>query len=88
VAIIGGTITSTLLTLLVVPTFYDSIEIARDRLVAKFQRRTERWNGLVAFALTFVEVILTLLFIRLAYRSVMRLVRGIRGRGIPAQLVR
>ena len=27
VAIIGGTITSTLLTLLVVPTFYDSIEI-------------------------------------------------------------
>ena len=28
VAIIGGTITSTLLTLLVVPTFYDSIEIA------------------------------------------------------------
>ncbi|MGZ5082259.1 MAG: efflux RND transporter permease subunit, partial [Usitatibacter sp.] len=31
VAIIGGTITSTLLTLLVVPTFYDSIEIARDR---------------------------------------------------------
>jgi multidrug efflux pump subunit AcrB len=30
VAIIGGTITSTLLTLLVVPTFYDSIEIARE----------------------------------------------------------
>ena len=33
VAIIGGTITSTLLTLLVVPTFYDSIEIWRDRMV-------------------------------------------------------
>ena len=30
-AIIGGIITSTILTLLVVPTFYDSIEIARDR---------------------------------------------------------
>jgi HAE1 family hydrophobic/amphiphilic exporter-1 len=29
VAIIGGTITSTLLTLLVIPSFYDSIEIAR-----------------------------------------------------------
>ncbi len=35
VAIIGGTITSTLLTLLVVPTFYDSIQIAkRDRMFA------------------------------------------------------
>jgi multidrug efflux pump subunit AcrB len=31
IAIIGGTITSTLLTLLVVPSFYDSIEIFRDR---------------------------------------------------------
>ena len=81
VAIIGGTITSTLLTLLVVPTFYDSIEIARDRLVAKFQRRTERWNGLVAFVLTFVEVILTLLFIRLVYRGIARVVRAARGRG-------
>jgi HAE1 family hydrophobic/amphiphilic exporter-1 len=42
VAIIGGTITSTLLTLLVVPTFYDSIEIARDRALAKYHRRAER----------------------------------------------
>lgn len=39
VAIIGGTITSTLLTLLVVPTFYDAIEIARDQLVARFRAR-------------------------------------------------
>jgi multidrug efflux pump subunit AcrB len=31
IAIIGGTITSTLLTLLVVPSFYDSIEIGRER---------------------------------------------------------
>ena len=37
VAIIGGTITSTLLTLLVVPTFYDAIEIARDRFLARFR---------------------------------------------------
>ena len=44
-AIIGGTITSTLLTLLVVPTFYDSIEIARDRMIAKYQRRAEK-NGM------------------------------------------
>ncbi|MBC5763325.1 efflux RND transporter permease subunit [Ramlibacter albus] len=35
IAIIGGTITSTLLTLLVVPAFYDSIEIMRDKVAAK-----------------------------------------------------
>jgi len=29
-AIIGGTITSTLLTLLVIPCFYDSIELSRE----------------------------------------------------------
>ena len=64
-AIIGGTITSTLLTLLVVPTFYDSIEISRDRMVAKFNLRADRSNGLFAFVLTFVEAILTLLGVRL-----------------------
>ncbi|MET0983083.1 MAG: efflux RND transporter permease subunit, partial [Telluria sp.] len=72
VAIIGGTITSTLLTLLVVPTFYDSIEIARDRMVAKFGRRAARYPALVAFLMTFVEAILTLTFVRLLYRLVMR----------------
>ncbi len=41
VAIIGGTVTSTLLTLLVVPTFYDSIELARERALAKLHRRAE-----------------------------------------------
>jgi HAE1 family hydrophobic/amphiphilic exporter-1 len=39
VAIIGGTITSTMLTLLVIPSFYDSIEIWRDRLLGLFRRR-------------------------------------------------
>ncbi len=38
VAIIGGTITSTLLTLLVVPTFYDSIEIWKDKAIARFRQ--------------------------------------------------
>jgi hydrophobic/amphiphilic exporter-1 (mainly G- bacteria), HAE1 family len=38
VAIIGGTITSTLLTLLVIPCFYDSIEVWRDKLMAPFRR--------------------------------------------------
>jgi hypothetical protein len=73
VAIIGGTITSTLLTLLVVPTFYDSIEIARDRAIAKYHRREERWPAIVAFALTFVEAFLALLGIRRVYRLAMRL---------------
>lgn len=68
VAIIGGTITSTLLTLLVVPTFYDSIEIARDRAVAKFNARAGRWNALTAFLVTLFEAILTLVFVRFVYR--------------------
>ena len=68
VAIIGGTITSTLLTLLVVPTFYDCIEIARDRAVAKFRARAAHRNVLAAFLTTLLEAVLTLLFVRLAYR--------------------
>ena len=69
VAIIGGTITSTLLTLLVVPTFYDSIEIARDRAIAKFRARAERWNPFTAFVVTFVEALLALLMVRAVYRA-------------------
>ncbi|MEO3713893.1 efflux RND transporter permease subunit [Roseateles flavus] len=68
VAIIGGTITSTLLTLLVVPSFYDSIEIAKDRMFAKFGRRAERWNAFVAFVLTFIEALLALVMVRAVYR--------------------
>ena len=73
VAIIGGTVTSTLLTLLVVPTFYDSIELAKERMIAKFQRRDERWGAALAFILTFVEAILALVFVRLVFRLVMKL---------------
>ena len=73
VAIIGGTITSTLLTLLVVPTFYDSIEIARDRMFAKFQRRLQVRHVAIAFVATFGEAILTLLGIRALWRGLLRL---------------
>ena len=73
VAIIGGTITSTLLTLLVVPSFYDSIEQSRDRMAAKFQRRQARRNPLLAFVVTFVEAVLTLLGVRALWRGVARL---------------
>ena len=69
VAIIGGTITSTLLTLLVVPTFYDSIEITRDRAIAKFHRRAEVRNPLLAFVQTLVEALLALLLLRWIYRG-------------------
>jgi HAE1 family hydrophobic/amphiphilic exporter-1 len=41
VAIIGGTITSTLLTLLVVPTFYDSIEIMLDKIRNRKRKHAE-----------------------------------------------
>ncbi|HYD79025.1 MAG TPA: efflux RND transporter permease subunit [Paucimonas sp.] len=82
VAIIGGTITSTLLTLLVIPTFYDGIEIARDRMFAKFNRREARWTAFPAFVVTFVEAILTLLMLRFAYRMLMKLIAMARGRGM------
>lgn len=75
IAIIGGTITSTLLTLLVVPTFYDSIEIARDRMFAKYGRREQRWNAFIAFVLTFIEAVLTLIFLRLIFRLLMKLLK-------------
>jgi multidrug efflux pump subunit AcrB len=80
VSIIGGTITSTFLTLLVVPTFYDSIEIARDRMAAKFHRRVERFSAVPAFVMTFVEAILTLTFVRLVYRLVVKGFRFATGR--------
>jgi hypothetical protein len=84
VAIIGGTITSTFLTLLMVPSFYDSIEIARDRMLAKFHRRESRWNTAVAFTLTFFEAILALLGLRLLWRGLLKL-RGLpRGRRAQA----
>ena len=69
VAIIGGTITSTFLTLLVIPSFYDSIEIARDRAIAKFHRREQRWTALPAFVVTLLEAIMTLLLMRFIWRG-------------------
>jgi len=70
VAIIGGTITSTLLTLLVIPTFYDSIESARDNLFIKLKRRAEQMNIVAAALITLLEALLTLLFVRWIYRKV------------------
>jgi HAE1 family hydrophobic/amphiphilic exporter-1 len=41
-AIIGGTITSTLLTLLIIPSFYDSIELSREAWGRRFQALGKR----------------------------------------------
>ncbi|WP_339938589.1 efflux RND transporter permease subunit [Undibacterium luofuense] len=80
IAIIGGTITSTLLTLLVVPTFYDGVEIARDRMIAKFHRREQRWNTGVAFVLTGLEVLATLTLLRFLWRLPRTVFRAVTGR--------
>jgi hydrophobe/amphiphile efflux-1 (HAE1) family protein len=78
VAIIGGTITSTLLTLLVIPTFYDSIETARDRLFIKLKLRSERMSIVAAFLLTLLEACLTLLFVRWVFRQIVKFVWRVR----------
>ncbi|MEJ0086888.1 MAG: efflux RND transporter permease subunit [Pseudomonadota bacterium] len=69
VAIIGGTIVSTMLTLLVVPSFYDSIEISRERFKLKLAARAALGNPLVAFMVTFGEALLTITLGRFLYRA-------------------
>jgi HAE1 family hydrophobic/amphiphilic exporter-1 len=70
IAIIGGTITSTILTLLVVPTIYDSIELRRESLAAKFHARAERSGLGAAIAQCAVELLLFFTLIRWMYRRV------------------
>ncbi|MFZ6708565.1 efflux RND transporter permease subunit [Undibacterium sp. TC9W] len=84
IAIIGGTITSTILTLLVVPTFYDSIEISRDRMMAKMHRRMEERNPLLGFCMTMLEALFTLLLVRFIYRMLMKLFGLVTGRNRKA----
>ena len=84
VAIIGGTITSTFLTLLVIPSFYDSIETSRDRAIAKFQRREARWHVSVAFVVTLLEAVLTLFMLRALWRGVLFAVGKARGPRVAA----
>jgi len=68
VAIIGGTIVSTLLTLLVVPSFYDSIQINVERMALKFGARRAYGNPVLAFLATGGEWLLTMLMLRFLYR--------------------
>jgi HAE1 family hydrophobic/amphiphilic exporter-1 len=77
VTIIGGTITSTMLTLLVIPCFYDSIEMMRERMMIRFHRRSERFTAVGALALTVLEFGAFLLGVRFVYRA------GRRALGLP-----
>ncbi|MNL81963.1 hypothetical protein D3C87_2092190 [compost metagenome] len=63
-----------------VPTFYDSIELAKERMIAKFHRRDGRWGAALAFLLTFVEAILALVFVRLVFRLVKKLFSFVTGK--------
>jgi HAE1 family hydrophobic/amphiphilic exporter-1 len=69
VSIIGGTITSTLLTLLVVPSFYDSIESASERMRAKIRARSARYHAGLSLVVTLLEALATLLLLRFVWRS-------------------
>ena len=71
-AIIGGVITSTLLTLLMIPTFYDSMEIAHDRLVAKFKLRASKRGTALSALLTALELLLAVTGVRFVYRLLKR----------------
>lgn len=69
VAIIGGIITSTVLTLLVVPSFYDSIELARERMIAKLKRRMQTRPVAIAVLMTALEALLALMMVRMLWRG-------------------
>ncbi|MYN30074.1 efflux RND transporter permease subunit [Duganella levis] len=75
IAIIGGTITSTLLTLLMVPTFYDSIEIKKDSAIVKLHRRAERFGMILAVLSIVIEFLLFLVLLRFVFRSILWAVR-------------
>jgi HAE1 family hydrophobic/amphiphilic exporter-1 len=50
-------------------------------MVAKFKRRAERRNPLLAFLSTFTEALLTLTFVRFLWRMLARLAGRARRRG-------
>jgi HAE1 family hydrophobic/amphiphilic exporter-1 len=73
VTIIGGTITSTLLTLLVIPCFYDSIEMMAVRCGVKFRRRSERFTAVGSVLITLLEFLAFFTTLRFFYRGCRRL---------------
>jgi hydrophobic/amphiphilic exporter-1 (mainly G- bacteria), HAE1 family len=75
VAIIGGTITSTLLTLLVIPSFYDSIQNARDGFAARLRQRSAGHGAALGGVLTTLEALATLMGLRWMWRQFRRVLR-------------
>jgi len=53
----------------VIPSFYDSIEIARERAKLKAAARAATRNPLLAYVSTVLEAVLTLMLLRFLYRS-------------------
>jgi len=80
VAIIGGVITSTVLTLLIIPSFYDSIEGLRVRFLHKLRQRLQTLPAVLAVSLTLLEAMMALMLMRLFYRTVTRGVSRLRRR--------
>ena len=81
VTIIGGTITSTMLTLLVIPCFYDSIEMMRERMLARLPTRSERFTAVGALVMTLLEFLAFLFGLRFVWRFLCSLV-GLRAGGL------
>jgi hypothetical protein len=79
-AIIGGVMVSTFLTLLVTPSIYDSIEINRERAKLKFKARAALYHPLPAFVLTFCEALVTLIPLRFLYRLLWWTATGFKAR--------
>ncbi|GAA0754176.1 efflux RND transporter permease subunit [Ideonella azotifigens] len=79
VAIIGGTITSTFLTLLVVPCLYDTIELKTANAGLKFHARAARWPVIFAGIVTFLETLATLTWLRFSWRCLVWVFHRITG---------
>jgi HAE1 family hydrophobic/amphiphilic exporter-1 len=56
--------------LLVVPSFYDSIESASERMRTKIQARSLRYPAALSLVVTLLEALATLLLLRFVWRSV------------------
>lgn len=77
-SIIGGTISSTFLTLLGIPSFYGGIEVSRDHAVARSRARQLRWKPFLALIVTMLEALARLLLLRVLWLALARMVHWLR----------
>lgn len=70
VAIIGGVLTSTVLTLLMIPTFYDGFQSCYEAMQRAYLQRLNAYSPFTARLLITLEALLTLVFIRFVYRVI------------------